>query len=369
MFNYYGLHNKAEQIYKKYSSLIPVNDLYLKNKFLSEYEFASGKFILQSKPRNLYIELFDMCRMNCIMCNQKRKNYFLPEKYINEIFDLLPYLDTILWQGGEVFLWKNFLFLLKLISNYKRITQSVITNFQDVGEKEIKSLVKIANVKLILSIDGVTKNTYENIRKGSNFAKLVKNINLLNKYKQMYRSDTELHINFVILKENYHEIPDVIDFAAKYKFISVSFNECLNPLHYENGIDLKLKNEIDSILKLAAVKALKNNIKIVMQYPNRTLMKLKKRNISDKRMICKNPWYKLFIGTNYNFAPDCTCLKRKKYDDNSSILSMWNSEFMQDYRKHILDIKNNPLICNKKCLFYASDYLDGISVNDRGRDN
>ncbi|MBO7624632.1 MAG: hypothetical protein J6S82_04910, partial [Bacteroidales bacterium] len=57
----------------------------------------------------------------------KKYNYYLPEEYIDELFFLLPYLDTIMWQGGEVFLWDKFLYLIKHVSNYKQIKQIILS--------------------------------------------------------------------------------------------------------------------------------------------------------------------------------------------------------------------------------------------------
>lgn len=362
MYNHFGQYDMSKNIYEKYHSIIPKDSLYLQNKSLNEYEIATKKIILDSKPRSLQVVLFDKCQFNCIMCNQKDKkyDYYLPEKYIEEIPNLLPYLDSITWQGGEVFLWGKFMDIIKNIVNYKQIFQNIITNFQNIDEETIKELSQISNLKLIISIDSADENTYEKIRRGSSFKKLIKNINLLNKYKQKYNSDIQMHINFVILKENYNEILDIIDFAKKYNFNSLTFNECISTQNYNNIFNKEIKLKIEKMLDFAVIKAAKNKIGINIHYSSKVSNLMKTENKKNGYMICKIPWYKLLLGEDYTFAPECTCFKRENYytnKDTLTIFNMWNSELMQNYRKHIIGLKENKKICNSKCRLYTNSFF------------
>lgn len=366
-YNYYRQFDKSKKIYEKFNQLIPKNNIYLQNKFLNEYEIACKKTFLESKPRNLQIVLFDKCNSNCIMCTQKNKkyNYSLSKEYINELFFLLPYLDTIMWQGGEVFLWDKFLSLIKHVSNYKQITQSIITNFQAITENQIKFLSTINNLKLIISIDGSKKDIYEKIRVGSSFDKLLENIKTLNKYILRYKSNISTHINFVVMKENYKDIVNILSFAKENKFQSVTYVNCVETKSYNNKMGSKEYFDINNLLNFATIKAVKDDIKINVEYPSLIFNKMQDLSIKKGTLICKIPWYKLLLAEDYSFAPECSCFKRfDYYDKNISIDQMWNSDLMQNYRKHILGIKSNMKICNSKCLYYASQYLDGMSINN-----
>jgi len=362
IYNNLGQYDLSQKIYEKYHTIVPKDNLYLQNKSLNEYEIATKKFILDSKPRNLQVVLFDKCQFNCIMCNQKAKkyDYYLPKKYIEDITNLLPYLDSITWQGGEVFLWEKFIDVIKNIVNYKQIFQNIITNFQNIDEEIIKQLAQINNLKLIISIDSANTSTYEKIRRGSSFKKLIENINLLNKYKQKYNSEIQTHINFVILKENYNEILDIIDFAKKYNFNSLTFNECISTPNYNNVFNKDIKLQIERMLDFAMIKAAKDKIGINIHYSSKVSNLMKTKNIKKGYMICKIPWYKLLLGEDYTFAPECTCFKRENYykdKDSLTIFDMWNSDIMQSYRKHIIGLKENKKICNSKCRLYTNSYF------------
>jgi len=366
-FNLHKQFDKAKLVYEKYSSLIPKYDIYLQNKFLNEYEIACKKFILESKPRNLQIVLFDKCSSNCIMCVQKNKkynNYYLPERYIEELGTLLPYIDTITWQGGEVFLWDKFVYMIDTISKYKQITQSVVTNFQTITEEQIKYLAQITNLKLIISIDGSEKEIYEKIRVGSSFNKLIENIKILNKYISKYRTNISKHINFVVLKGNIKNIVDMISVADKYGFESISYKKCCDTKSYVDNITNVENLNVNKLLNFATIQAVKKNIKISILYPSLIVNNIRNKNIKLDTLACKLPWYKLVLVEDFSFAPECVCFKRfDYYSKNISMQQMWNSKLMQDYRKNIFGIRNNLKICNSSCLYYAAHYIEGIGTN------
>lgn len=353
--NYHKQFDRSKKIYEKYSSFIPKEDVYLQNKFLNEYEIACKKYILKSKPTNIQLVLFNKCNSNCIMCNQTKEKYVLSDKYIKEITDeYLQYLDILLWQGGEVFLDDKFINIVKQVSKYKRINQQIITNAQVFSSNIIKELTSMQNIKLIVSVDGVKKETYEKIRTGSDFNKLIKNIELLNKYRQKYNSNITTNINFVILRENYKEILEIVSFAKKYNFSSITFNECIATEKYNPKFTKEEKEYINKQLQMAIAYAIKNDIRITIQYANNKLAKQNKENV----LVCKIPFNKLLLESGNLFAPECTCLKKRYYakEENLNIEKMWNSELMQNYRKHILGIKNNDNICNLNCRLYKHYY-------------
>ena len=350
--NYHKQFDKSKLIYERYNNLMPHNDVYLQNRLLNEYEIACKKFILKSKPTNIQVVLFNKCNSNCIMCNQTKEKYFLSDKYLKEITNnYLQYLDTLLWQGGEVFLYDEFIEIVKQVSKYKRINQQIITNAQNLNEMIIKELVSLPNIKLIISVDGVKKETYEKIRIGCNFNRLIENIKLLNKYKEKYKSNIATNINFVILRENYKEILDVVDFAKKYKFSAITFNECIPTNRYNPNFNEEEKVYINRQLQFAIVCAVKNNIKITIQYADN---RLSKQNEENNIMVCRTPFSKLLLDNGNAFSCECTCLKKQFYSDKEilNIEQMWNNELLQNYRKHVLEIEKNSVICNSNCRLY-----------------
>ncbi len=222
VYNYLGMYDKTCELYSANHEKVKDNDFF-RNKFLNEYEIASRKTILESKPRNLMVVLSNRCNLNCIMCLTHREKWELPKKILDEIIELFPFLERIYWQGGEVLSLPYFKDLLKKSLQYPNIRQAVITNFQ-LADDEFIDLVVKNNIELTISIDGVTKETYEKIRFGGSFDRLTNNLKKLNaKMKEINNNKTILNLNVVVMRENHDKLADFVDFAHEYGFSFICF--------------------------------------------------------------------------------------------------------------------------------------------------
>jgi MoaA/NifB/PqqE/SkfB family radical SAM enzyme len=67
---------------------------------------------------------------------------------------------------------------------------------------------------LNVSIDGATKKTYESLRRGGSYEKIIENLEITRELKIKYGFEFILH--FVVQKENYLEMPDIVVLAEKY---------------------------------------------------------------------------------------------------------------------------------------------------------
>ena len=122
------------------------------------------------------IVLSNKCNLACIMCRAIQNKWEFPQERLKEIKELFPYLERILWQGGEILLLPYFKDLLKESLKYPNIKQAILTNFQ-LADEEIINLIVRNNIELRISIDGVEKNIYEKIRRGGSFQKLIDILN------------------------------------------------------------------------------------------------------------------------------------------------------------------------------------------------
>ena len=222
-YNFLGYYDKTIELYNNNKEKLYENKFFY-NKFLNEYEIASKQTILKSKPRNLMVVLSNKCNLACIMCRAIQNKWEFPQERLKEIKELFPYLERVLWQGGEILLLPYFKNLLKESLKYPNIKQAILTNFQLANEEIINLIVK-NNIELRISIDGVTKNIYEKIRKGGSFQRLIDNINLLNDIRKQNDTQMSLNLSVVVMRENYNCLVDFIDFAHEYNFDFITFNK------------------------------------------------------------------------------------------------------------------------------------------------
>lgn len=162
------------------------------------------------------------CNLNCYHCYWENHKDSLEIKQF--YFNFLTYLSKghyeslVLDGSGEIFTyWDDLLIFLKSITsnNFKEIC--FITNANLLNSNRINELYNISkntNVKYFfnVSIDGITKEIYEDIRLGGNFEKLIENINLIIQY-------FPIKFTFTLKKQNYKEAFQLKDFLEKtFKF-------------------------------------------------------------------------------------------------------------------------------------------------------
>jgi MoaA/NifB/PqqE/SkfB family radical SAM enzyme len=343
-----------------------VNDIFEKNKILNRIEYVQKKTILKSFPLRMMVCLTKKCNLNCIMCyNKYDKPWDLPESAINEFDKYFPYLEYMQWRGGEVFLYKNFRELFDKAASYPHLCQDIITNGTLIDEEWAERIVR-TGTKLSLSIDGVHKDTYEKIRYGAKFEDIIRTLNSIKKYKKSItktKFETELFMNFVVLRSNYNDIDDLIDFAHEYGIRSVH-TTAGDMAHFP--ADDKFKNE-DITNDLELIRCIQEKLPKLKEKARRLGVDF--RNVFPKDACtpsadtgqapacepiktfggyCRAPWDSLFIYLYGGVRPHCFCdvfvgdVSKGKYS------AMWNSPGMQQYREKIgrNDIDN---FCSIRC--------------------
>ena len=179
-------------------------------------------------PTGLMLELGNKCNLHCIICPREYQYGkamdigFMPLDKAKAIIDeLYPYLTSIGLTGlGETLLYPHLLEILQYIKAKKPAIQTTIStnaNFLGFVEKITPLLPYLDSVQF--SVDGVGK-TYEMIRPNTDFSIIEQNIRKVVEMKPK----SELMINTVITKENYKELPAVLDFAAQVGITNVNFN-------------------------------------------------------------------------------------------------------------------------------------------------
>jgi len=118
---------------------------------------------------------------------------------------------------GEPFMYKNLEELLR-IAEKKGFNVWLSTNgqFPERIEQLHKSIPSMAN-NYRFSIDGATRQTYESIRRGASFEKLIDSLEVINKInKGKINRRISILINSILTMTNIYEIPLYFDVFGKY---------------------------------------------------------------------------------------------------------------------------------------------------------
>ena len=79
-----------------------------------------------------------------------------------------------------------------------------IPNF--LSEEKCDELIKSGVGTVIVSIDGVSQNVYEQYRIGGKVEKVFENISYLNEANKKYGNHVALLPQFIVFEHNYHEV-------------------------------------------------------------------------------------------------------------------------------------------------------------------
>ncbi len=365
-YNLEGKYDVVRKLIPEAIKFMPKDNIFMRNKLLNELEIAEGKVHLSSKPRRLNVTLSNKCNLFCIMCLTRYIKWEIPRRIIEEIYSLFPYLEVVMWQGGEVFALDFFEEILSVGYKYPNLRQIIVTNGQLITESIAEKLVK-NNVELTISVDGASKEVYEYIRRGANFETLIKNLKIISELKNQYKSNMTLNLNVAIMKSNYHQLEDFIEFAKKFGFEFI----CLMPIHIHlktpedifTNRDMQALTFITDISPKIEKKARQYGVRLENRLPRLSEKHTNKDKVEqdnsrdnfkekkDTRLLCHIPWQQLLIDYDGSVRPDCLCRIEKNAGsllENISLGDIWNNERMVEYRERIV---NHDYIdfCNPIC--------------------
>ncbi|GEM_PF-891401 len=330
-------------------------NLKFKNIILNEIEILQRKTSLKSKPRKMHVLLTSACNLKCIMCYIPKRNfvYTINEKFIKFIKKSIPYLETLTWQGGEVFLHKKFKELFELAGKHE-VKQNIITSGLLLDAQLIDLIMKY-DTDLTISIDSADPETYEKIRLGANFKKLSENLEILKKYKKI--KNFHYQITSVIMAINYKQLENLVIFAISYGFNLISFQKIICN-HDNQFLSLTVEQEKETYANIQKLKAeYENLIKIqtdIFIDEDKPLPKASEAEIKENdsqrpnkndndNLFCFAPWTQIFFDFDNVVKIDCNSMPLML----ASKGGIWNNENIVTYRKAI--VNNKVTYCNQFC--------------------
>jgi len=190
-----------------------------RNETLFKKEFRERTEIPQCLPMQVDIEITTRCNLRCFTCPKtysKEKgvhiNRELFERFAQATFETARSVN--LTGFGEPMLCPDFeYFFNKSVS--AELEVGFITNGTLLSPSWLERFLQ-AKTHVFVSVDAATPQTSRLMRPQLDFDRLVQNLQLWNRLKaQNPDSKAHLRFNFVPTRKNVHELPGVIELAAK----------------------------------------------------------------------------------------------------------------------------------------------------------
>lgn len=175
---------------------------------------------ISGMPVSLSIEPTTSCNLRCPECPSGLRSFTRPtgmldpqlfRKILDEVAPTLTYL-TFYFQG-EPYLHPQFSDMVRYASG-KGIYTATSTNAHFLDEKRARETVASGLGRLIISIDGTTQETYAAYRVGGQLEKVLEGTRtLLRVRREMGSATPHVVFQFLIVKPNEHQVPDVYKLA------------------------------------------------------------------------------------------------------------------------------------------------------------
>jgi MoaA/NifB/PqqE/SkfB family radical SAM enzyme len=286
--------------------------------------------------RSVQIECTTRCNLKCTMCEISywtEKGGDLKVANLQKMLEHLPKLKRVDLTGiGEALMNRGFFDAVELLKS-RGLYVTLNDNFTLMNEKAARRIIELGVDQVFLSLDGATKETYEQIRVGANFAKVIANARHLMRIKrEMRRQRPEVKINTVVCSTNYRELPVIVELAHD---IGIGMVQFVNVITFENteSLDTALvRREVRAKFQEAVERARQLGIMVKIE-------------LFDKLPVrqCDFPWKRNFVTYDGYVHPCCytTQTGDRKAQNSGSFGNLleqpfdevWNADRYSEFRK------------------------------------
>ena len=296
--------------------------------YRSEWNKAATQNYNPSKPLAVDIELSDACNLKCTFCahgmgtvkNVGFMNNDTAKILIDECATLGVYSIKFNWRGESGI--NPFLPEAVKYAKDKGILEvSMNTNGLPKDENILIECVKNGLDRIIFSVDGHSSETFEKVRVGGDYNKLVENINKLLEYKKENNlTKPFVRVQMVRSNVNAHEVDDYLEYwTPKVDDVRIS-----DVMDRGQGEKMSVGDQV-----------------------------------TVGRTRCPQPFQRLIIARDGRISPCCGDWDQDLVMGDvskSSILDIWNGEKLENFRKLQNDVKLDEFEPCKSC-YVKESYL------------
>jgi radical SAM protein with 4Fe4S-binding SPASM domain len=329
-------------------------------------------------PTYLQIEPVGQCNLRCQMCpipfRQDGPPYgppaFMDFAVFTKIIDDYTGLQDLHLQGlGEPMMHPRFFDMVRYAVD-KGIRVTTNTNMTLLNARRAELCVSSGLDCVHASLDGASATTFEQIRLRGKFEKVMGNLELLTEARTRLRSSTpRLRLVAVIMKQNLHELPDLVRLAHRRSAESLfvqqlchDFGESSLPSHYRPMRDFVDK---ESLLNedLGRVEEYFGEARKVAAELNIELRLPRARPVTHPpgtpgRDRCSWPWTGGYISYQGLAMPCCMVATPDRINFGSvvedGVSAVWNNRQYQEFREELAS-DAPPEIC-RSCSIYLRTF-------------
>lgn len=204
------------------NSLLWVHKGYILGQLLISYwiSFFLRHPLSPKAPFSVSIEPINLCNLHCPECPTGNGSMYRTKKLIDwklyqqVVDELAPTLSAvILYFQGEPLLHPQILEMIKY-AHQKKIYTMTSTNGQLITNKMARDLVDSGLNRIVVSMDGVTQEVYEQYRRGGSLQNVVEAISAMSSWKlTLHKRTPHVEAQFIVMRHNEDQIAVFLDMA------------------------------------------------------------------------------------------------------------------------------------------------------------
>ncbi len=329
-------------------------------------------------PTYVQIEPVGQCNLRCQMCaiqfRQDGPPYgppaFMPFETFTRLLDQFAGLRELHLQGlGEPMMHPRFFEMVEYAAA-KGVRVTTNSNLTLLNERRAERCVTSGLDCLHISLDGATSATYERIRKRAHFERVVANIERLLAARERLGSATpRLHLVMVIMRQNLHELPDLVRLAHRWSVEEVfvqhlchDFGEASLPVQYRPMREFVQEQTLleEDTARIARyfdeARQLARSLAIRLRLPRPRPRPYAPGTPGRER--CNWPWSGAYISYQGYAMPCCMVSTPDRIHFGNmaeqGVTAIWNSVPFQTFRDRLAS-DEPPEIC-RSCALYAGTF-------------
>lgn len=209
-------------------------------------DLEARKIKAVSPPFYYHFHLNMPCDQKCIMCKPDGRHpkdavpFAMFEKFVEKV---RPYAEHITLIGGETLLYPWISEVISLLAECG-VDVTICTNATQLNEEIIREMMALRALNLRCSIDAATSETYLKIRGTNMFDRVTGNIRLFNAMTAEWPKLRQI-LNYVVMRENLHEVLPFVDLAASLSPDELQFHPVRHVRNWEveNGTGWVFRGE------------------------------------------------------------------------------------------------------------------------------
>jgi MoaA/NifB/PqqE/SkfB family radical SAM enzyme len=214
------------------------------------------------------------CNLRCIMCNQaygKIETHTMePEVYDIVVSRFYPFLKTVQLSAiGEPMMTPRLHAKIDDMLRYGVKLEMVTNGTLMKGDPLLKRLAEVSEL-ITVSLDGARAETFNSIRTGADFAKIIQSLERFNHFRFKLPESERPHLdfNYILMKRNIRELPDFVDLAAD---LGARLIICSHLVLYEKTLEEEMLQHhpelSDAFTRAAAERAAARGVEIRLPPP------------------------------------------------------------------------------------------------------